>query len=112
VSAGTFSTIAIGFINATPVGPTSATATRLAPSSAGLPGHRGHRRQLAGLPTMASIPEGLLERGGLFAQAIVGVAQFGRELLAEVLGLEDRTQLDLDAPVERRALQPVDRRLA
>src|SRR5919199_1013506 len=50
--------------------------------------------------------------GGLLAQPLVGLAQLGGELLAEVVGLEDRAQLDLHAAAERCALEPLDRLLA
>src|SRR5262249_17303485 len=49
---------------------------------------------------------------GPLAQPLVGLAQLRRELLAEVVGLEDLAQLDLDTAVERRSLEPLDRLLA
>src|SRR3979409_1972917 len=66
----------------------------------------------------ASIARGAAENamrlllGGLLAQPHVGLAQLRRQLLAEVVGLEDLAQLDLDAAVERRALEPLDCLLA
>src|SRR6266480_4708183 len=50
--------------------------------------------------------------GRPLAQPLVGLAQLRRQLLAEVVGLEDLAQLDLDAAVERRSLEPLDRLLA
>ena len=44
-------------------------------------------------------------------QAFLPRPQLGRQLLAEVLALEHRTDLHLDAAVERRALEPIDRLL-
>src|SRR5205807_3909362 len=49
---------------------------------------------------------------GLLAQPLVGLAQLRRQLFAEVVGLEDLAQLELDTAVERRALAPLDRLVA
>src|SRR6266508_4890231 len=43
----------------------------------------------------------------LRAEAVLLRAELGRELLAEVVGLEHRPDLDLGAAVEGRALQPL-----
>jgi hypothetical protein len=53
-----------------------------------------------------------LVRSGLLAQPLVGLTQLRCHLLAEVVRLEDLTQLDLHASVERRSLEPLDRLLA
>src|SRR5580658_1418447 len=45
------------------------------------------------------------------AEAFFLRAQLRRELLAEVLGIEDRAEGHLDSAVERRALEPLDRLL-
>src|SRR5438067_2894200 len=45
----------------------------------------------------------------LLAHSLLLRAQLRRELLAEVLGLEDRPDLDFGPAVERRALEPLDR---
>src|SRR5438552_234589 len=50
--------------------------------------------------------------GALLTQPFVGLAQLRRQLLAEVVGLEDLAQLDLDPAVERRSLEPLDRLVA
>src|SRR5580704_17375005 len=49
-----------------------------------------------------------LALGSLRAQPLVGLAQLRRQLLAEVVGLEDLAQLDLDTAVERCSLEPLD----
>src|SRR5882724_12872211 len=48
------------------------------------------------------VPEDVtrLVLGGLLAQPLVDLAQLRRQLLAEIVGLEDLAQLDLDAVAE------------
>ena len=48
---------------------------------------------------------------GLGAQPILGLAQLGGEVLAEVLRCVQRTDLNLRAAVERGSLEPLDRLL-
>src|SRR5437879_272550 len=49
---------------------------------------------------------------GLRAKALLLLAQFRRQRLAEILGIEHLPDLDLGAAVERRALHPFDRFVA
>src|SRR5262245_39782334 len=62
------------------------------------------RRVTRGGVLIASTLRVALTRG---ARALLLLTQFGRELRAEVLGLEDRAQVDV-ALLERGALQPLD----
>src|SRR5207248_3597213 len=47
--------------------------------------------------------------GGLLAQSLFLRANLGREVFAEILRLENLSQLDFSSAVERSALQPFDR---
>src|SRR5512144_2679866 len=58
---------------------------------------------------LLSARDRLLLRRDLFAQARLLRLQFGRELLAEICGLEQLADFDLGAAVEWCALQPLDR---
>src|SRR5688572_1147668 len=57
-------------------------------------------------------PSALLAALDLVTHPRLALPQLGCELLAEVLGLGDLAQLDLDAAAERRALEPLDRLVA
>src|ERR1700676_5771793 len=45
----------------------------------------------------------------LRAETLLLLAQFGRQRLAEILGVEDLPDFDLGAVIERRPLHPFDR---
>jgi hypothetical protein len=45
----------------------------------------------------------------LRAETLLLLAQFGRQCLAEILGVEDLPDFDLGAVIERRPLHPFDR---
>ena len=67
-------------------------------------------RQTASIASRAAgsaHPFALRVLGGLRPQPLLLLAQLGRELLAEIVGLEDLPDLDLGASVEGRALEPL-----
>src|SRR6476659_6315196 len=57
-------------------------------------------RQTASIARLVAADATRLILRGLLAQPLVGLAQLRRELLAEVVRLEDLAQLDLDAAAE------------
>src|SRR5260221_9545875 len=67
----------------------------------------GFRVQPWGCPGMIVVGVLLLPR--LRAEALFLFAQFGRQHLAEIVGIKDLPDFDFSSAVERRALHPRDR---